>query len=305
MHKRICRNLVSHLATSWIKLVNSNQLRNSEIHIRPEYRTGEPSTCLNNMAMYMYIYIALNVSPCASTLPTPQSRDTKWGPKPSMIKGRPGRMKSRLSRGFDESRSWIKVCEEWGCLGGCVFGNLKASIPVISLGWGTCRRCTMYRGAHSTFVSTPHGTCTLLLVLVELMLTQVLLQFNQRSPPRGQVDLHVHTWVLVTPKQNKAFFQPAGSLHLQPFGHGTDMPQGSGCGMHVDAVAMTFGRVEEPVDLATTVLLQITLSKSNWYKCPTRILGMKLMKYCFWIILGGAACLFSVSDAHHLQAFNI
>ena len=52
MHKRICRNLVSHLATSWIKLVNSNQLRNSEIHIRLEYRTGEPSTCLNNMATY-------------------------------------------------------------------------------------------------------------------------------------------------------------------------------------------------------------------------------------------------------------
>ena len=43
-------------------------------------------------------------------------------------------------------------------------------------------------------------------------------------------------------EQNKAsIFQPPGSSLRLPFSHGTDMPQGSGCGMHGDAVAMTFG----------------------------------------------------------------
>ena len=87
------------------------------------------------------------------------------------------------------------------------------------------------RGALSDFWPALHGTCTLPL--------QAAHPSHKASGFTG-----LHTWVLVTPKQNKAFFQPAGSLHLQPFGHGTDMPQGSGCGMHVDAVAMTFGRVE-------------------------------------------------------------
>lgn len=121
-----------------------------------------------------------------------------------MIKGRPGRMKSRLTRGFGESSSWIKVCEEWGCLGGCVLETSKLQLPetVFRL---KHMPSIIYRGAHSNFWPALHGTCTLFLVLVELYNADTSTPPLQAAHPSHKASgfTGLHTWVLVIPLSSR------------------------------------------------------------------------------------------------------
>lgn len=62
---------------------------------------------------------------------------------------------------------------------------------------------SIYRGAHSNFWPALHGTCTLLLVLVELMLTGTLPLQAAHPSHKASGFTGLHTWVLVIPLSSR------------------------------------------------------------------------------------------------------